>query len=65
MADFLDLCVHNAFDYAKKNGYDFIAMGTSTEEIAIDMKDKDWNFEHDSIKAIEAAIDRYKERIKK
>lgn len=60
MADFIDLIVQNAFENAKENGYDFIAMGTSTKEIAIDMKEKDWNLERDMLEDIEAAIERYK-----
>lgn len=59
----IDLNVQNAFDMAKENGYDFIALGTPTEEIAIDMKDMDCNFKTDTLQDIEAAIDRYKARI--
>lgn len=59
----IDLSVQNAFDRAEENGYDFIKLGTPTKEIAIDMKDKDWNLQNEELNDIEAAIDRYKARI--
>lgn len=59
----IDLSVQNAFDRAKENGYDFIELGTPTREIAIDMKDKDWNLQDEELEDIEAAIERYKARI--
>lgn len=58
----IDLSVQNAFDNAKENGYDFIELGTSTKEIAIDMKDKDCFCEGYELEDLEAAIDRYKAR---
>jgi len=59
----IDLSVQNAFDNAKENDYDFIKLETPTKEIAIDMKDKEWNLQNEELKDIEAAINRYKDRI--
>lgn len=59
MGDFIDLSVQNAFDRAKESGYDFIAMGISAKEIALDMQEKDWFLEHYVLEDIQAAVERY------